>query len=95
MDHSYIERVVDLTDPAANRIYNLTVEQARTILLEKPAEAVRGIQGSFALLARSGKTVRMARSLDQISDRLDRLDPAPTSGAIRSGSAGDEPAEPD
>ncbi len=65
MDHSYVERVVDLTDPEANQIYNLTVEQARHLLLEEPAEAVRGIQGSFALLARSGKTVKMARSLDR------------------------------
>ena len=65
MDHSYVERVVDLTDPKANQIYNFTVDEARDLLLEKPAEAVRGIQGSFALLARSGKTVRMARSLDR------------------------------
>jgi asparagine synthase (glutamine-hydrolysing) len=65
VDHSYVERVVDLTDPEANQIYNLTVEQARRLLLEEPAEAVRGIQGSFALLARAGKTVKMARSLDR------------------------------
>jgi asparagine synthase (glutamine-hydrolysing) len=65
VDHSYIERVVDLTDPAANQIYNLTVDQARRLLLEEPADAVRGIHGSFALLARSGKTVKMARSLDR------------------------------
>ena len=65
MDHSYLERVVDLTDPDANCIYNLTVDEARSLLLEKPAEAVRNIQGSFALLARSGKTVKMARSLDR------------------------------
>ena len=65
MDHSYIERVVDLTDPGANRIYNFTVDEARSLLLEGPAEAVRNIQGSFALLARAGKTVKMARSLDR------------------------------
>ena len=65
VDHSYIERVVDLTDPNANRIYNFTVDEARSLLLEKPAEAVRNIQGSFALLARVGKTVKMARSLDR------------------------------
>ncbi|HEX3470173.1 MAG TPA: asparagine synthase-related protein [Silvibacterium sp.] len=64
MDH-YIERVVDLTDPDANQIYNLSLEEARRLLLEQPPEAVRGIEGSFALLARSGKTVRMARSLDR------------------------------
>ncbi len=65
MDHSYIERVVDLTDPEDNQIFNLSVEQARSILLDQPAEAVRQIRGSFALLARSGKTVKMARSLDR------------------------------
>ena len=65
MDHVYVERVVDLTDPEANQIFNLTVDEARDLLLEKPAEAVRNIQGSFALLARAGKTVKMARSLDR------------------------------
>ena len=64
MDH-YVERVVDLTDPDANQIYNLSIEEARRLLLKQPPEAVRGIEGSFALLARSGKTVKMARSLDR------------------------------
>ena len=61
----YIERVVDLLDPALNRIYNIGVEEARARVLANDAEAVRGIEGSFALLARDGKTVRMARSLDR------------------------------
>jgi len=61
----YVERVVDLTDPGANQIYNMSLDDARRLLLEQPAEAVRNIEGSFALLARSGKTVRMARSLDR------------------------------
>src|SRR5271170_1182938 len=43
----------------------MNVEEARSILRDEPAEAVRQIHGSFALLARSGKTVRMARSLDR------------------------------
>jgi asparagine synthase (glutamine-hydrolysing) len=64
VDH-YIERVVDLTEPEANQIYNLTVDEAREHLLTGRAEAVRGIHGSFALIAREGKTVRMARSLDR------------------------------
>lgn len=64
MDH-YIERVVDLTDPAANRIYNLSVETARDRILRGSAEEVREIEGSFALVARDGKTVRMARTLDR------------------------------
>jgi asparagine synthase (glutamine-hydrolysing) len=64
MDH-YIERVVDLTETGANHIYNMSVDQARQVLLEKPAEAMLQVQGSFALLAKVGKTVRMARSLDR------------------------------
>ncbi len=63
--HQYIERVVDLTDPSANQIDNLSLDEARRILLEGPAESVRHIHGSFALIARAGKTVKMARSLDR------------------------------
>ncbi len=63
--HTYVERVVDLTDPAANQIYNLTNEEARQLVRDRPSEAVLGISGSFALVAQSGKTVRMARSLDR------------------------------
>jgi len=65
LDHNYIERVVDLTDPAANQIDNLSLDEARRILLEAPPEAVGHIHGSFALIARAGKTVKMARSLDR------------------------------
>jgi asparagine synthase (glutamine-hydrolysing) len=61
----YIERVVDLLDPGTNRIYNLTADAARELLLNHPAEAARQIEGSFALIARRGKTVVMARSLDR------------------------------
>ncbi|HWB98407.1 MAG TPA: asparagine synthase-related protein, partial [Bryobacteraceae bacterium] len=64
MDH-YVERVVDLVEAGSNHLYNMSVEDARRILLEGPAEAVRAIQGSFALTAKSGKMVRMARSLDR------------------------------
>ena len=63
--HQYIEQLVDLTDPGANRVYNMSVEAARGHVLSGSAEAVRGIEGSFALIARSGKTVRLARSLDR------------------------------
>jgi asparagine synthase (glutamine-hydrolysing) len=61
----YLERVVDLTDPSANRILNMSLAQARQRVLSGRPEAVREIEGSFALLARDGKTVRMARSLDR------------------------------
>jgi asparagine synthase (glutamine-hydrolysing) len=64
MDH-YVERVVDLIEPGSNHLYNLSLDEACRVLLEEPAEAVRQILGSFALLVKSGKTVRMARSLDR------------------------------
>jgi asparagine synthase (glutamine-hydrolysing) len=65
MISQYVERVVDLTDPAANCILNMTMEQARARVLLGSPEAVREIEGSFALVARQGKAVRMARSLDR------------------------------
>jgi len=63
-DH-YVERVVDLTEPAANDLYDLSADAARQIILQGPAERVREISGSFALVARCGRTVKMARSLDR------------------------------
>ena len=63
--HHYIEQLIDLTEPGANQIYNLSIEDARDLILNQPASDVLQIQGSFALVARAGKTVRMARSLDR------------------------------
>jgi len=65
MHSEYLEKIVDLTDPGANRLINLTLEEARARILQGPAEAVRAIEGSFALVATKGKTVRLARSLDR------------------------------
>ena len=65
MQHQYIERVVDLTEPEANQIYGLSVAEAKEIVLHGTAEAVGHIAGSFALVASEGKTVRLARSLDR------------------------------
>ncbi len=61
----YVERVVDLTESNANQILNQTIDEARSAVLSGSPVAVRAIQGSFALIARDGKTVRMARSLDR------------------------------
>ncbi len=65
MNHQYIERVVDLTDATTNRIFNMSIEEARERILRGTPNSVREIDGSFALLARDGKTVKMARSLDR------------------------------
>jgi asparagine synthase (glutamine-hydrolysing) len=63
--NDYIERVVDLLDPSLNQIHNVSVEEARRRVLSARPQAVREIDGSFALVAREGKTVRMARSMDR------------------------------
>jgi asparagine synthase (glutamine-hydrolysing) len=60
-----LDRVVDLLDPSLNRIHNMTEAEARSRILSADPEAVRAIDGSFALLARDGVAVRMARSLDR------------------------------
>src|SRR5215471_2523796 len=65
MHSEYLEKVVDLIDPSANRLLNLSVEEARARIMEGPAEAARAIEGSFALVVQRGKTVRLARSLDR------------------------------
>ncbi len=65
MQQQYIEQVIDLTEPEANQSYGLSVEEAKEIVLHGTAEAVGRIAGSFALVAREGKTVKLARSLDR------------------------------
>jgi asparagine synthase (glutamine-hydrolysing) len=65
MQQQYVERVVDLTEPEANQVYRFSVEEARETVLHGPAAEVGRIAGSFALVAREGKTVKMARSLDR------------------------------
>src|SRR3979490_2007082 len=61
----YLERVVDLTDLNANKTYNLSIAKARPGILSGSPPSVREIDGSFALVARAGKKVRLARSLDR------------------------------
>ena len=61
----HVERVVDLLDPSVNQLYNMDVEEARRRVLSGDPAAVRDIQGSFALVARDGITVRLARSMNR------------------------------
>src|SRR5258708_4955502 len=58
-----IERLVDLVDPAANVLFNMThVEAVARVASGDPAR-VREIDGQFALVSKQGKIVRMARSI--------------------------------
>lgn len=63
--HEYVERVVNLLEPANNLIYNMSEDEARERVWSGQAEQVNAIEGSFALLAKEGKTVKLARSLDR------------------------------
>ena len=60
-----IHRVVNLIDDAAQGILNMNVDVARTRLLDERVDALLSVRGSFALAARNGDTVLMARSLDR------------------------------
>ncbi len=84
-----VSRVVDLLEPGLNVILNMDVDGARAAVASGLPEAVRQIDGSFALVAQDGITVRIARSLDRpvryflakraagpalfIADRIDTL----------------------
>ena len=63
MNHQYIERVVDLTKSDRNIIYNMSVEEATEIIKSGDTQAIREIDGQFALVSVEGKTIRMARSI--------------------------------
>jgi asparagine synthase (glutamine-hydrolysing) len=61
-----ISRVIDLTDPVGNRIYNMTVEEARDLVATGDAGAVARIDGEFALIGQRGKSIRMARTIGRL-----------------------------
>jgi asparagine synthase (glutamine-hydrolysing) len=63
MNSMYVSKVVDLTNPEKNIIYNMTHEEAVNIVKSGDVEAVRKIDGQFCLISVEGKTIRMARSL--------------------------------
>src|SRR5215831_12682264 len=95
---AYVSRVVDLLDPSLNTFTNITLDEARSRVLGGDIAAVRSIDGSFALVASEGITVRMARSMDRplryflakrhegpalyVADRIDTLHAALASDGL-------------
>jgi asparagine synthase (glutamine-hydrolysing) len=60
-----IHRVVNLIEDGAQNILNMSVDEARTRLLDERSDALLEVRGSFALATRDNETILMARSLDR------------------------------
>ncbi|MEE8526197.1 MAG: asparagine synthase-related protein [Thermoanaerobaculia bacterium] len=60
-----VARVANLIAAEDQQILNMEIEEAERLLLSDDPENVLRIEGSFALLARDGERVAMARSLDR------------------------------
>src|SRR5438477_8754386 len=58
-------RVVNLIPTESQRLWSIDEAEARRRLLAGDVDAVRNIDGSFALLAQDGERVLLARSLDR------------------------------
>lgn len=63
MHQAYVERVVDLLDPAGNVLLNVSVADATARVESGDPARIREIDGQFALWAKRGNLVRMARSI--------------------------------
>ena len=60
---AYIERLVNLLDPTANVLLNMSYDDAVACVGTGDPQQVRQIDGQFALLHQHNKTIRMARSI--------------------------------
>lgn len=58
-----LTRLVDLTRPADNMLFNVTLEEARARVAAGDAAGVAAIDGQFAIVAANGQIVRLARSI--------------------------------
>ncbi|MCG8469405.1 MAG: asparagine synthase-related protein [Gemmatimonadetes bacterium] len=89
MRQSYVARIINLIEDESQDLRGVDPERASQTLLEDDPGSTLALEGSFALLARDGETVRMARSLDRpmryflaketdgpllvVSDRIDAI----------------------
>ncbi len=63
VETAVLHEVFDLTDPDSNSIFGMSLAEARARVESGDSQRVREIDGHFALVARQGVHVRMARSL--------------------------------
>jgi len=84
-----LHRVIDLLEPGQNQLFNMTHAQAVAAVASGNPAKVREIEGQFALVARDGERILMARSIGRpmryflakqsagpcliISERIDEL----------------------
>lgn len=61
--HSYVERVINLIDPAGDTLLNMSPAEALEAVASGDPDWIRKIDGQFAILAQKGKIIRMARSI--------------------------------
>jgi asparagine synthase (glutamine-hydrolysing) len=62
-NYQTVERLVNLVDPAGNVLLNRTADEAVEAVASGDVDRVRAIDGQFAIVAKRGHTVRMARSI--------------------------------
>ncbi len=61
--HAYVERVINLIDPAGDTLLNMSSAEALDAVASGDPARIRQIDGQFAILAQKGKIIRMARSI--------------------------------
>jgi asparagine synthase (glutamine-hydrolysing) len=60
-----VSDLIDLIDPDSQRLLDTSLDEARRLLLRDDPATLREVSGSYALVARDGARVRLARSLDR------------------------------
>lgn len=63
MPPQLIERLVNLLDPSADMFLNVTRDEALARLATGDPQQIRSIEGQFALVQKTGKVIRLARSI--------------------------------
>lgn len=62
----FVQDVHDLLDPARNVLFGISVEEAREVVRSGDPARINSINGQFALAARAGTTIRMARTIGRL-----------------------------
>ena len=60
---SYVERVVNLMDPSANVLLNMSIADAEAAVASGDPRRISEVDGQYAIAQKEGKLVRMARTI--------------------------------